>query len=31
MIADRIGSTTGYALDNLQLRGELFVSPGVEV
>ena len=31
MIADRIGSTTGYALDNLQLRGELFVAPGVEV
>jgi GTP-binding protein len=31
MIADRIGSTTGYALDNLQLRGELFVDPGVEV
>jgi len=31
MIADRIGSTTGYALDNLQLRGTLFVAPGVEV
>ena len=31
MIADRIGSTSGYALDNLQLRGELFVEPGVEV
>jgi len=31
MIADRIGSTTSYALDNLQLRGELFVEPGVEV
>ncbi len=31
MIADRIGSTTAYALDNLQLRGELFVHPGVEV
>jgi len=31
MIADRVGSTTGYALDNLQLRGELFVEPGVEV
>ena len=31
MIADRIGLTTGYALDNLQLRGELFVDPGVEV
>jgi GTP-binding protein len=31
MIADRIGSTTAYALDNLQLRGELFVEPGTEV
>jgi len=31
MIADRIGSTTAYALDNLQLRGSLFVHPGVEV
>ncbi len=31
MIADRIGSTTAYALDNLQLRGQLFVHPGVEV
>lgn len=31
MIADRIGSTTAYALDNLQLRGTLFVHPGVEV
>ena len=28
MIADRMGSTTAYALDNLQLRGTLFVSPG---
>ena len=25
MVADRLGETTGYALDNLQLRGELFV------
>ncbi|MEX0940176.1 MAG: translational GTPase TypA, partial [Candidatus Babeliales bacterium] len=25
------GSTTGYALDNLQQRGVLFVSPGVQV
>lgn len=24
MISDRMGDTTGYALDNLQLRGELF-------
>lgn len=31
MVADRIGTTTGYALDNLQLRGTLFVAPGVEV
>ncbi len=28
MIADRQGSAMGYALDNLQLRGELFVAPG---
>ncbi len=31
MIADRIGTTTAYALDNLQLRGTLFLSPGEEV
>jgi GTP-binding protein len=31
MIADREGVTTGYALDNLQQRGELFVGPGVKV
>lgn len=31
MIADRVGSTTAYALDNLQLRGTLFVSPGEDV
>lgn len=31
MIADRVGSTTGYALDNLQARGELFFGPGVKV
>jgi len=29
--ADRKGKTTGFALDNLQQRGELFVGPGVEV
>ena len=29
--ADRIGTTTGYALDQLQERGELFVGPGTEV
>ncbi|MGH9148768.1 MAG: translational GTPase TypA [Acidimicrobiales bacterium] len=28
MVADRAGVATGYALDNLQVRGELFVSPG---
>ncbi|MFM8267768.1 MAG: translational GTPase TypA [Ilumatobacteraceae bacterium] len=31
MVADRQGQVTGYALDNLQLRGELFVQPGDEV
>ena len=31
MIADRMGITTGYALDNLQLRAELFVAPGEQV
>ncbi|MBU6328410.1 MAG: translational GTPase TypA [Acidobacteria bacterium] len=31
MIADREGATTGYALDNLQQRGELFVGPGEKV
>ena len=31
MTADRIGSATGYALDNLQKRGELFVEPGAEL
>jgi GTP-binding protein len=28
MIADRPGHATGYALDNLQARGELFIGPG---
>jgi GTP-binding protein len=28
MVADRIGTVTAYALDNLSLRGELFVKPG---
>jgi GTP-binding protein len=28
MVADRLGNTTAFALDNLQLRGELFVGPG---
>ncbi|MFZ9629999.1 MAG: translational GTPase TypA, partial [Ilumatobacteraceae bacterium] len=31
MIADRQGSVTAYALDNLQQRGELFVQPGDDV
>jgi GTP-binding protein len=31
MVADRIGEATGFALDNLQKRGELFVGPGVDV
>ncbi|HEV3362882.1 MAG TPA: translational GTPase TypA, partial [Acidimicrobiia bacterium] len=31
MIADREGVATGYALDNLQQRGELFIGPGDEV
>ncbi len=28
MVADRTGVATGFALDNLQKRGELFVGPG---
>ncbi len=31
MLADRTGTTTGYALDNLQARGTLFVGPGEAV
>jgi len=31
MIADRAGAATAFALDNLQLRGQLFVVPGDEV
>lgn len=31
MVADRSGTSTGYALENLQLRGELFIGPGVTV
>jgi len=31
MIADRIGSSTGFALDNLQKRGEMFISPNADV
>ncbi|QGG95330.1 translational GTPase TypA [Actinomarinicola tropica] len=31
MIADRSGTSTGYALDNLQQRGEMFIGPGETV
>jgi GTP-binding protein len=31
MVADRRGPSTGFALDNLQKRGELFFGPGIEV
>jgi GTP-binding protein len=31
LVADRTGKTTEYALFSLQERGQLFVSPGVEV
>jgi GTP-binding protein len=31
LIADRSGKTTGYAIEGLQPRGELFVAPGEEV
>jgi len=31
MVADRLGKATGFALDNLQKRGELFIAPGTEV
>jgi GTP-binding protein len=31
IVADREGKVTGYALNNLQDRGELFVSPGTPV
>ena len=31
MVADRRGQSTGFALDNLQKRGELFIGPGVTV
>jgi GTP-binding protein len=31
LVADRPGTTTSYALFNLQERGELFTGPGVEV
>ena len=31
MISDRAGVATGYALDNLQARGEFFIEPGADV
>ncbi|HEY1755903.1 MAG TPA: translational GTPase TypA [Bryobacteraceae bacterium] len=31
LVADRSGTTTGYALFNLQERGEMFVAPGTEI
>ncbi|MEN8234594.1 MAG: translational GTPase TypA [Actinomycetota bacterium] len=31
MVADRMGAATGFALDNLQKRGELFIGPGETV
>src|SRR5262249_20783740 len=31
MVADRAGVAIAYAMDNLQLRGELFVQPGDSV
>ena len=31
LVADRPGSATGYALYNLQERGELFIRPGADV
>jgi GTP-binding protein len=31
LVADRAGKSTGYAIFNLQERGEIFVSPGTEV
>jgi GTP-binding protein len=31
LVADRAGKTTGYAIDNLQARGTMFVGPGEPV
>src|SRR5579862_8729761 len=31
LVADRSGKATGYAIFNLQERGEIFVSPGMEI
>jgi len=31
LVSDRAGKTTGYAIFNLQERGEIFVTPGMDV
>ena len=31
LVADRAGRTTGYAIDNLQARGVMFLAPGEQV
>jgi GTP-binding protein len=31
LVADRAGQATGYAIFNLQERGEIFVTPGMEI
>jgi GTP-binding protein len=31
LVADRAGRATGYAIFNLQERGEIFVSPGADI
>ncbi len=31
LVADRVGKATGYAIFNLQERGEIFITPGIEV
>ncbi len=31
LVADRTGRTTGYAIDNLQARGVMFIAPGEQV
>ena len=31
LVADRVGKATGYAIFNLQERGEIFITPGTEV
>jgi len=31
LVADRAGRTTGYAIDNLQARGVMFIAPGEQV